>query len=494
MPLMLSLSVILGLLFSWILGFAVAWLWLKNSSSNSSKDFIKLKAENDLILKEKNRLLSENQSYQEKEKNYIEKASSLQTQNEELRKNQIKQEQGHEKNLNREKSLYEDKLQDQKNYYEEKLQSQKEEFDRQSQTDKQHYEEKEQHFKELAQKTKVEFENVAQKIFQENTKSYKEESSKNLTQILTPFKENIEGFKKSIQSFENKEESLDKTIKDFININTDMRDGTIKLTQALEGNSKTLGQWGEFMLANILEKSGLRKGDEFILQGQGMELQSPEGDLAKPDAIVLLPDNKHIIIDSKVSSLAPWTEYLSAETEQEKDKLLTKTLNSVRGHIDNLSSKQYNTLKGLNSPDFVLMFMPNESLFALAIQQGKQDLFDRAWKKNIVIVSPTTLLATLRTVASIWKIERQNKNAEEIARLGGSLYDKFIGFLDEMQDLKKGLDNAQKYYDKALVKLQTGRGHLIGKAEKMKELGAKTNKNLAPHFQITKSQKHNLTP
>ena len=349
-------------------------------------------------------------------------------------------------------------------------------------------EEKEKHFQELAKKTKIEFENIAQKIFQENTKSYREESSKNLTQLLNPFKENIEGFKKSVQSFETKEKSLDETIKIFREINTEMRDEALKLTQALEGGSKTLGQWGEFMLENILEKSGLRKNEEFTLQGKGMEIKSVDGDLARPDAVIHLPDNKHIVIDSKVSSLIHYRDYLSATDKQEKDKLLSKTLKSVKKHIDDLSSKEYHLSEKLLTPDFTLMFMPHEGLFALTTQH--KDLFDRAWNKHLVIVSPTTLLATLRTVASIWKIERQNKNAEEIAKQSGLLYDKLRVFLKYMTGIEKGLESAQTNYSKALTNLQ-GKGSLIQKAETIKELGAKTNKTLPSNFQLTENSPEN---
>ena len=441
----------MGLIIGVALGFVVGWLWLKSFSSSSSKDFVKLKTENDLTLKEKTRLLNENQSYQEKEKHFIQETSSLKTKNEELQKELTKQEQH-----------FEDKLKDQKSHYEEKQ------------------EEKEKHFNQLAEKTKIEFERTAQKIFLENTKSYREESSKNLTQILHPFKENIEGFKKSIQSFETKEKSLDEAIKSFKDINTEMRDEALKLTQALEGGSQTLGQWGEFMLANILERSGLKKGTDFILQGKGMEIKSTDGDSARPDAIIHLPDNKHIVIDSKVSSLLHYRNYLSAKDEQEKDMLLKKIKKSVEKHIDDLSSKQYHLSTQLLTPDFTLMFMPHEGLFALVTQY--KNLFDRAWSKKIVIVSPSTLLATLITVASIWKIERQNKNAEKIAKQSGSLYDKFVGFLTDMNAIEKGLEEAQKHYVRARSRLETGHGSLIKKAEKIKELGAKTSKSLPPNF------------
>ena len=330
-----------------------------------------------------------------------------------------------------------------------------------------YYKKLEEQARQLTEKTKSDFKNIANKIFSENTKSYREESTKNLSQILNPFREDIENFKKSIQTFENKEKFLDETLKDFKNINTQMRDDAKELTQALQGDVRTQGQWGEFVLSNILEKSGLREGEEFIIQGQGLEIKDEAGNFVRPDVIIKLPDNKHIIIDSKVS-FTHYKDHSSSNTKEQKKETLKKVLSSIRTHIDNLSSKKYPFFDNLQTPDFTLMFIPNEGVFALVTQA--KDLFEQAWKKSIVLVSPTTLYATLRTVASIWKIEKQNKNAEKIAKQGGELYDKFVGFLEDMGNIDNSLRKARYSYNEAMGKLSDSRGNLIQKAQNFKKL------------------------
>ncbi len=422
-----ALLFLLGL----VLGAGAVFLWLNKHQKQS----LQIKIEKEQIKKEWGTLSDENQTYREKEKEQFEQLSFFKAENENLKK----------------------QLENQKKYFEENLK------------------EKEKLFKELTDKSKTEFQNIAQKIFLENTKSYREESTKNLSQILKPFKEDIEGFKKSIQGFENKEKFLNETLKDFTHINSKMRDDTIKLTQALRGDAKAQGQWGEFVLENILEKSGLRKGEEFIIQ-QG--IKDEKGSFSKPDIIVKLPDNKHIIIDSKVSL----THNIDSNIKENQDNLLEKTVKSISAHIDSLSSKEYQLLEGLKTPNFVLMFIPNEGIFALATQ-AKADLFDKAWKQSIVIVSPSTLYATLRTIASLWKIERQNKNAEEIAKQGGLLYDKFVGFLEDMKKIGASLKTAEISYDSAFKKLSEGRGSLVKKVQTLKNLGARTQKEIPPHFE-----------
>ena len=441
-----------------VLGAGLIFFWLDKNRKKS----LQIKIEKEQMEKEREQLLSENQNYRQKERDWIEQSASF--------KNL-------EKELGNQKNRYEDKIQEKEEYFKQLEKKTKQELENQ----KNHYEDKIQerkgHFKQLEEKAKVFFKNTAHEIFSESTKSYREESTKNLSQILKPFKEDIEGFKESIQGFENKERFLDETLKSFTDINSKMRDDAIKLTQALRGDAKTQGQWGEFVLENILEKSGLRKGEEFIIQGQGLGIKDEKGSFIKPDVIVKLPDNKHIIIDSKVSL----THYTSSNGQEKKNGLLEKTVRSLNSHIDNLSSKKYQLSEGLKTPDFVLMFIPNEGAFALATQ-AQGDLFEKAWKQSIVIVSPTTLYATLRTIASLWKIERQNKNVEEIAKQGGLLYDKFVGFLEDMSKIDASLKTARTSYDSAVKKLDEGKGSLVRRVQNLKKLGARAQKAIPASF------------
>ncbi len=248
------------------------------------------------------------------------------------------------------------------------------------------------------------------------------------------------------------------------------------LTNALKGESKTQGNWGEMVLSRILESSGLRAGEEYLTQATGLNLRDDEGRLRQPDVIINMPENKHLLIDAKVSLLA--YERLSAsEDETQRRVALQEHLLSVRRHVQQLSDKHYAQLSGLNSPEFVLMFLPIEPAFHAAIQ-GDSELFSYAWDRKIVLVSPTTLLATLRTVASVWKMERRNQNAEEIARQGGALYDKLVGFVEEIELVGTHLDRAMKSQQQAMNRLKDGRGSLTRRAEMLRELGIRNKKDL----------------
>ena len=249
------------------------------------------------------------------------------------------------------------------------------------------------------------------------------------------------------------------------------------LTEALKGQSKTQGNWGEFILESILEKSGLVKGREYVVQES---LTSESGRRFQPDVIIKLPENKSIVIDSKVSLVA-YEKFISSEDENQKALALREHINSIRSHIKNLSSKNYQNLYQLESLDFVLMFMPVEPAFALAVQND-QTIFNDAFEMNIVIVSPSTLLATLRTISSIWRQEKQNRNALEIAKQSGDMLDKFTAFVEDLLTVGKGLISVKDNYDKAMNKLTDGRGNLINRAEKIKQLGAKASKSLPPNI------------
>ncbi|MDE3060751.1 MAG: DNA recombination protein RmuC, partial [Pseudomonadota bacterium] len=244
------------------------------------------------------------------------------------------------------------------------------------------------------------------------------------------------------------------------------------LTKALRGDVKAQGNWGEVMLERILEESGLRKGEDYVLQGEAMGLSGEDGGRQRPDVIIKLPDDKHVIIDAKVS-LTAYERYCADGDESH----LRDFLKSVRNHVAGLESKRYQDNDKLNTPDVVMLFMPVEGAFALAMQQDRE-LHQYAWGKRIVIVSPTMLFANLRTIASLWRIERQNRYAYEIADQGGRLYDKFVGFIEDMQLIGRQMSGLHKSYDSAMNKLSEGRGNLVGSVEKLKSLGAKASKSL----------------
>lgn len=332
---------------------------------------------------------------------------------------------------------------------------------------------------ELQQKFTKEFENLANKIFKEKTDEFSKQSKTNLSEILNPLKEKINEFQNKVE--ETNKESIDRfaslrqQLTSLKDMNQQITQEAKNLTEALKGQSKTQGNWGEFILESILEKSGLVKGREYVVQES---LTSESGKRLQPDVIIKLPENKSIVVDSKVS-LIGYEKYISEEDEHQKQLGLREHINSIRSHIKNLSGKNYQNLYQLESLDFVLMFMPIEPAFALAVQND-QTIFNDAFELNIVIVSPSTLLATLRTISSIWRQENQNKNALEIARQSGDMLDKFTAFVEDLLTVGKGLISVKDNYDKAMNKLTDGRGNLISRAEKIKELGAKTSKSLPP--------------
>lgn len=334
----------------------------------------------------------------------------------------------------------------------------------------------------LQKRLTTEFENIATKILKERSDEFSVLNHKNLSDILNPLKERIQLFEKKV------DETYDKELRDKISLREEVRklaelnyrvsEEANNLTKALKGDVKKQGNWGEVILERVLERSGLTRGQEYerevVIDGADMSVQ-------RPDVIINLPDNKHIIIDSKVSLIA-YERFVSAENEERKVVYLRDHINSLRSHIKLLSEKNYQNAQNLNTPDFVLMFLPIESSFSVAVQ-GDGEIFSYAWERKIVIVSPTTLLATLRTISSIWKQENQTKNAQEIARLSGALYDKFIGFTEDMVKIKANIDRTSNSYDDAMKKMKDGSGNIIRTAEKIKELGAKTgNKSLPTGF------------
>lgn len=333
----------------------------------------------------------------------------------------------------------------------------------------------------LQAKFTLEFQNIANKLLKENSSEFALSNQKRLDEILTPLKENIKAFEKKVEDKYDNElkerTSLIEQIKSLSDLNQQMRTDAQNLTKALKGDSKAQGNWGEFILEKILESSGLRKGEQYETQ---FTTSNDEGGRMFPDVVIKLPEDKHIVIDSKVSIVA-YTNFLEAVTEEEQVICVKAHITSVKSHINGLSEKNYAHAKGINSPDFVLMFLPSEPSFSFTLQSD-QSIYNYAWDRKIVLVSPTTLLATLRTITSVWKQENQTKNAIEIAKQSGALYDKFVGFLEDLDKIDRGLVTAKTAYDGAVNKLKTGTGNLVGRVEKLKVLGAKTTKNLPASF------------
>ncbi len=334
---------------------------------------------------------------------------------------------------------------------------------------------------ELQEHFRKEFENIANRILESNSDRIAARSKEQLASVLDPFNKQIVEFSKTVQDTyvkgHGERSSMLNEIKNLTKLNEQMRLDAQNLTQALKGDSKAQGNWGEFILEKILESSGLTEGQEYETQHHTV---SEDGRRLHPDIVVHLPEGKHIIIDSKVS-LTAYESYVSADDEESKTAAIRNHLTSVKAHIKGLSEKNYQNAPGMRAPDFVLLFMPIESSFSLAIRED-QDLYAYGWERKIIVVSPSTLLATLRTIASVWKQEKQNRNAQEIARQAGDLYDKFVGFINDMENIEKSLVKAKETYDTAFGKLTTGRGNLIRRTEKLKELGVKTNKEIPEHL------------
>lgn len=329
----------------------------------------------------------------------------------------------------------------------------------------------------LNEKFSIEFKNLANEILDEKTKKFTEQNKENIDEILKPLQEKIKDFEKKVEET-NKENidrhaSLRQQLVHLREMNVQMTKEAENLTKALKGDTKSMGNWGEIVLERILENSGLTEGREYEKQ---VSLINEQGQRLQPDFVVRLPENKNIVIDSKVSLVA-YENYVNTTDEQEREKHLKNHVISVTSHIKGLASKNYHELYGLKSLDFVLLFMPVEPAFNMAIQGGENIWYD-AFKKNIIIVGPSSLIATLRTIESIWKNEYQNKNVDEIARQAGDLYDKFVGLIEDLLRLGKQIDDTQNTYKASMNKLVDGKGNLIKRAENIKKLGAKTKKTL----------------
>jgi len=322
------------------------------------------------------------------------------------------------------------------------------------------------------------FKNLANEILEDKSKRFTEQNAASLDALLKPLQTKLSEFKEQVNNSYGNEArerfALKSEIERLANLNLRMSDETRSLTQALKGDSKVQGNWGELVLESILESSGLRKGEEYVVQDSHTQL---DGSRLQPDVVIKLPEGKSLVIDSKVSitAYARHAETTDADTAERE---LAAHIQSLRQHIQGLSGKNYSSLYGVGSVDFVLMFVPIEPAFLLALKTAP-NLYQEALSKDIVLVCPSTLMATLRTVAHLWRQDHQNRNALEIAKQCGSLYDKFVGFVEDLEKLGQRLDQAQTSYHDAFNKLKTGKGNLIRSAEKVRELGVKPNKNLS---------------
>lgn len=443
---------ILYLIVGIVIGGAVAWLVLRTKLTKQQNDM-------QTAMNETEKKLLENTSLLDKEAGILrEKNSDLANYNAKL-SSDLEDERKRSENLN---AILARSEAENKNLLE-KLENQKAELEN------------------LQKKFTTEFENIANRILKQNSQEFTIVNQKNIGDILNPLKEKILTFEKKVEDTYQKgikdQTDLKAELKKLYDLNFKISEEANNLTRALKSDSKKQGNWGEVILERVLERSGLVKGQEYKTQETA---RNEAGDMIRPDVVVNLPDNKHIIIDSKVSLVA-YEAFINDEDQDKRDIYLKQHIDSIRNHVKGLSEKNYPNASLFDTPDFVLLFMPIESAFSAAIQ-ADVELFNYAWEKKIVMVSPTTLLATLRTIASIWKHEKQTQNAMEIASQGGALYDKFVGFLKDLEDLGLQISRTGKTYDEARRKLADGSGNIIKRVENLKKLGAKTTKSIPETF------------
>lgn len=337
------------------------------------------------------------------------------------------------------------------------------------------------------------FKALASEILEEKTKRFTEQNQTNIGQLLEPLKVKLTEFQGKVEEVYIKEgqerSALAQQVRHLMELNKQLSDDAHNLTRALKGSSKTRGNWGEMILEKILESSGLRNGYEYDVQ-ESHTLE--DGSRVQPDVIIHLPEERHIIIDAKVT-LNAYEEYVNAEDDNTREQAAKRHLDAVRGHIKSLSDKNYHGIHGVKSLDFVLMFVPVEPAFMLAISNDNQ-IWQDAWKKNVLLVSPSTLLFVVRTVAHLWRQEQQNRNAQEIARRGAELYDKLVGFVEDLKSVGTRIKQAQGDYDKAYNKFVDGRGNVIRQAEMLKTLGVKPSKSLPQDVLDAALDEHTLLP
>ena len=338
-------------------------------------------------------------------------------------------------------------------------------------------EELEKNQSERLEKMERQFEVLANRIFEEKAQSFSRQSKSRLLDLIDPLGRQIESFSRKIEENEKHQSTraslLESEIKRLQELNSENMGVAQELARALKGDSKTQGNWGEMILSKVLELSGLEKGKEYFTEESGQNL---DGKRVRADVVIELPEQKHIVIDSKVS-LTAYEKYVNSTDSTDMELFAKEHIQSLKSHISILASKKYQEIYPVNSPDFVLMFIPIETAFSLAVDI-EHNLFNQAFEKNIVIVTPSTLLATLKTIEGLWKGEKQRRNALVIAQEAGRMYDKFAGFLEDMDRLGKQLDLGMRSYDSAVNKLKTGKGNLLGKAERLKKLGAQVSKQI----------------
>jgi len=440
-----------------LLGGIMGWYFAKNQSA-----FHKKELEEQIMALEKGAISRIGEI--DKEKGIIEERLNLITEQKETAVAQLEEER--EKTLSQSSRLA--KAESEYRNLQEKLETQKSDFE------------------DLQKKFTAEFRNMANDILKQHSQEFTQTNQKNIGDILNPLKEKIKEFENSVnqkhESAVKDNASLKQEIKGLFDLNQKLSQDAENLTKALKGDVKKQGNWGEVILERVLERSGLTRGVEYETQ---YTARNEQGDMLRPDVIIHLPDNKHIIVDSKVTLVA-YEAFSNADSQEAKDRYLKQHVDAVKNHIKLLSEKNYQNVASFDTPDFVLLFMPIESAFSAAIQ-ADLELFGYAWDRKIVIVSPSTLLATLRTVSSIWKQEKQTQNALEIARQGGALYDKFIAFLADLEKMGTQLNTLQNTYGDAHKRLSSGNGNLITRVEKLRELGAKTTKNLPDKYQTSGS-------
>jgi len=324
---------------------------------------------------------------------------------------------------------------------------------------------------------KDELEALAKKVFDGNSQKFAEFSKENIDNMIKPLQTQISEFKKQVADTYNTESQdravLENEINSLKELNEKISKDAINLTNALKGDSKQQGIWGEMVLENVLEASGLRKGFEFERE---VSLRTDENEVLRPDVVVHLPDSRDLIIDAK-TSLVAYERFVNAADEESRALHLTTHLNSIRAHVENLSNKNYERLKEVNTLDFIFMFMPIEGALAVALEHDSS-IYDNAFKSKILLVGPTTLLVAMRAVENVWKYERQNQNAQEIARRAGAMYDKFVGFSEDLMKISKQIDSIQGSFSAARSKLSDGKGNLVRQVQQLKELGAQTNKKI----------------
>lgn len=341
--------------------------------------------------------------------------------------------------------------------------------------------EKIENFQQVKKQLSVDFELLANRIFDEKTERFGLSNKVSLDSTLNPLREQLSDFKRKVEDVYDKDSKdrvkLGAELSQLKELNQKMAEEALNLTKALKGDNKIQGNWGEVILERVLEDSGLHKGREYDTQ---VSLKSEGGGRRSPDVILRLPENKDIVIDSKVS-LVHYENYCNNEDETVRQQALKQHVASVRAHVNGLSFKDYENLKGINSLDFVFVFIPIESAFMAAFEND-QNIFKEAYEKNIIVVGPTTLLATLRTVQSIWRYERQNKNAEEIARQAGAMHDKFVSFVGDLDKISEHLSKANLAHDQAMNKLTTGKGNLVSSTQRLEKLGAKVKKTVPAHL------------